>query len=118
MRAIGVMPSSSARARDITTAAAAPSLSGQEFPAVTRPFLRNTVRSPASLSRVVSALGPSSSVMVSPEASGTGMISRAKIPSLPASTARMWLCRAYSSISSRVMPYLSATFSAVTPIAM
>ena len=89
MRASGSIPSWSASARDITTVAAAPSLSGQEFPAVTRPSLRNTGLSVASFSRVVSALGPSSSVMVIPEGSGTGMISRANIPSFPARTARM-----------------------------
>ena len=54
--------------------------------------------------------------MVTPEGSGTGMISRAKIPSWPAWTARIWLCRAYLSISARVTSYLSATFSAVSPM--
>ena len=56
--------------------------------------------------------------MVRPEDSGTGMISRANIPSLVALTARIWLCRAYRSISSRVTSYLSATFSAVSPMLM
>ena len=41
-RASGVMPSSAAFVSDMTTSAAAPSLSGQQLPAVTRPSGRNT----------------------------------------------------------------------------
>ena len=52
IRASGVMPSSRALASLITTTAAAPSLSGQQLPAVTRPSGRNTGLSPATASRV------------------------------------------------------------------
>ena len=41
-RASGVMPSSAAFVSDMTTSAAAPSLSGQQLPAVTRPSGRKT----------------------------------------------------------------------------
>ena len=42
MRASGTMPSSAALVSDMTTTAAAPSLSGQQLPAVTVPSGRNT----------------------------------------------------------------------------
>ena len=42
MRASGISPSSAARASLMITTAAAPSLSGQQLPAVTRPSGRNT----------------------------------------------------------------------------
>jgi hypothetical protein len=42
MRASGVRPSSLALASDVTTRAAAPSLSAQQLPAVTTPSGRNT----------------------------------------------------------------------------
>ena len=61
MRAIGVIPSSAARAADITTAAAAPSLSGHEFPAVTHVQAAFGVAGPQQLLvvlRMVSLLRP------------------------------------------------------------
>ena len=42
IRASGVMPSSAALVSDMITTAAAPSLSGQQLPAVTVPSGRNT----------------------------------------------------------------------------
>ena len=56
-----------ARVSDITTTAAAPSLSGQALPAVTLPSGRNTGCSVASFSTVVPARGPSSSVTTAPD---------------------------------------------------
>ena len=53
MRASGVIPSSLALVSLITTTAAAPSLSGHAFPAVTDPSGRNTGLSVASFSTVV-----------------------------------------------------------------
>src|SRR6185503_19318727 len=55
MKASGSYPSARARASDIRRTAAAPSVSGDEFPAVTVPYLRsNTGGSAASASRDVS----------------------------------------------------------------
>jgi hypothetical protein len=42
IRASGVRPNSAAFVSDMTTSAAAPSFSGQQFPAVTRPSGRKT----------------------------------------------------------------------------
>ena len=60
IRASGVSPSSAARVSLMITTAAAPSLSGQQLPAVTVPSERNTGLSPAMPSSVVPARGPSS----------------------------------------------------------
>ena len=55
MNASGSIPSRAARASDIRTTAAAPSVSGEELPAVTVPYRRsNTGGSAASASMVVS----------------------------------------------------------------
>ena len=62
IRASGVMPSSLALRSDMTTTAAAPSLSGQALPAVTVPSSRKAGFSVASTSRVVPGRGPSSFV--------------------------------------------------------
>ena len=50
IRASGVMPSSAALVSDMITSAAAPSLSGQQLPAVIRPSGRNTGLSSATAS--------------------------------------------------------------------
>ena len=49
-RASGVTPSCAALVSDMITNAAAPSLSGQQFPAVTRPSGRNTGFNPLTAS--------------------------------------------------------------------
>src|SRR6266581_5380258 len=82
MRASGVTPSSVALASLMITTAAAPSLSGQQLPAVTRPSGRNTGLSPATASYVTPARGPSSADTVTPAGVVTGVISRAQKPSL------------------------------------
>ena len=102
----------------MTSAAAAPSLSGHELPAVTVPSGRNAGSSEASFSSVDEARGPSSLLTSVPSASLTGTISRSKMPFSWAATARSCERWAYLSWSSRVTPYFSATFSAVRPIAM
>ena len=102
----------------MTSTAAAPSLRGHEFPAVTVPPGLNTGSSDASFSIVVLGLGPSSMAAVRPSGRTTGVISLSKKPFFWASTARSCDRLANSSIRSRVMPYCSATFSAVIPIGM
>ena len=118
MRASGRRPSSFARVSLITTTAAAPSFRGQELPAVTRPLSRNAGWRVASTSIVVPGRGPSSLAKVSPLGRGMGMISRSKKPSSRALTAAACDLTANRSISSRVTPSRSATFSAVSPIWM
>jgi hypothetical protein len=118
MRASGVIPSSRARLSLITITAAAPSFSGQEFPAVTSPSGRNTGFSAASTSAVVPARGQSSTATTCPDGVVTGTILRSKVPLRCDSTARPWDRTANSSISARVTCSASRTFSAVWPIAM
>jgi hypothetical protein len=72
IRASGVMPSSRARTSDITTTAAAPSLSGQQLPAVNRPSGRNTGLSPATPAIVTPGRGPSSLLITVPSGAVTG----------------------------------------------
>ena len=60
-RASGVRPSSLALVSDMTTTAAAPSLSAQQLPAVTTPSGRNTGLRSLTASSVTPARGPSSS---------------------------------------------------------
>ena len=118
MRARGLSPSARARSSDITSTAAAPSLSGQALPAVTVPPGLNAGSSWASFSSVVPGRGPSSFSTSVPSGSVTGVISRSKKPFFCASTARSCESLANSSMRSRVTPYFSATFSAVSPIGM
>ena len=80
IRARGWSPRSRARSWDITSTAAAPSLSGQAFPAVTRPSSRNAGRRDDNTSSDVSGRGPSSAVTASPPGTGTGVISRSNTP--------------------------------------
>jgi hypothetical protein len=102
----------------MTSTAAAPSLSGQELPAVTLPSGRKAGGNSASFSRVVLGRGPSSASISRPSGISIGVISLSKNPFFCASTARSWERLANSSILSRVIPCLSATFSAVFPIGM
>ena len=60
IRASGVTPSSRARVSDMMITAAAPSLSGQQLPAVIVPSGRNTGLSWDTASRVTPGRGPSS----------------------------------------------------------
>ena len=69
-RASGVAPTAAALASDITTTAAAPSLSGQQLPAVTVPSGRKTGLSWETPSIVVPSLIPSSRRASEPSASG------------------------------------------------
>ena len=64
IRARGFRPSSRALSSDITSIAAAPSLSGHALPAVTEPSGLKTGLSSASFSTVVPGRGPSSRVTV------------------------------------------------------
>src|ERR671937_2339463 len=80
IRASGVIPSDAALASLMTTTAAAPSFSGQQFPAVTRPSGRNTGLSAATASYVTPALGPSSFDTTVPSGSVTGVMSFAQKP--------------------------------------
>ena len=112
------MPSSAALRSLITTRAAAPSLSGQQFPAVTVPSGRNTGCSAASFSIVVPGRGPSSAATTVPSGSVTGVMSRCQKPSASAFSARFCERAANSSCCSRVMPRSPATFSAVSPMAI
>jgi hypothetical protein len=118
IRASGISPSSRAFVSLMTTTAAAPSLSGQQLPAVTRPSGRNTGLSPAVPSSVTPGRGPSSTDTTSPDGVVTGVISRAQKPFLIDSSARFCDRTPNSSISCRVTPLISARFSAVWPIAM
>ena len=81
IRADGSIPSSSAFVSLITTTAAAPSFSGQALPAVTRPSGRKTGWSSAIFSRSLLGRGESSSDMVPPFGSSTGVISFSQKPS-------------------------------------
>ena len=118
-RARGFRPSSLAFSSEVSSTAAAPSFSGHELPAVTRPpSSRKTGFSSASFSMVVPARGPSSLSTAPLSGVSTATISRSKNPASRASTARSCERLAYSSIASRVTLKRSATFSAVSPIEM
>ena len=115
--AIGVTPSSFAFSSLITTIAAAPSLIPEALPAViSPPSLPEQHFNFARDSTVVPARGPSSvtkSTISFLTLIGTGTISSANLPSAIAFSHFCWLFAENSSNSSRVMPYLSQTFSAV-----
>ncbi len=103
------------------SSAAAPSLRPEALPAVTVPLGRKAGRSPARPSRVVPGLANSSwaKTMGSPLRCGieTGASSPAMNPRATAAAVRCWLRRARASWSSREIPYWSARFSAVSPMA-
>ena len=91
MRASGLSPSPLAFSSDITTTAAAPSLRGHAFPAVTLPPSLKTGSSDAIFSSVVSARMPSSRFTEVPSGFCTGMTSRSKMPVSRARVAFIWL---------------------------
>src|SRR5680860_191785 len=90
-RAIGSSPSRSQAALEATSSAAAPSLRLEALPAVTVPPLRNTGRSEASASMLVSARGPSSRsnifVCLRPAGTSRGTSSSANSPASQLATA-------------------------------
>ena len=106
--AIGVIPSASALAADMTTVAAAPSEICEALPAVMVPSFANAGRRPPSDSTVVPGRTPSSvsTRIGSPLRWGIsiGAISSASRPSFIAAAARSWLLAATSSCMSRVIP--------------
>ena len=118
---MGFAPRFSAVSRSISTTAAAPSLMPDALPAVTVPSLRNTGRSFARSSTVASARGCSSvSNTVSPRRVFilTGRICCLNRPSDIARDARRCDSSASASWSPRVIWWLSARFSAVSPMWM
>ena len=114
IRASGSRPSFSAPFSSPMKRAAAPSLSGDELPAVTVPSLRNTGLSFPSFSIELSGRMPSSR---SSSVSGTGTISPSNTPLSHAAAARWWLFSANSSCSSREISKRSARISAPSPSA-
>jgi len=113
IRASGVRPSSAACRSLMITTAAAPSLSGQQLPAVTAPLGRNTGLSADTASSVVPGRGPSSVLTTVPSGSVTGAISASKMRFAMAFSARFWERTPNSSCSAREIPRRVATFSAV-----
>ena len=106
------------RLRDLmATTAAAPSVSGEEVPAVTLPWARKAGFKPARPSSVVSGRMQPSSVTATPSWL-MGTISSARRPSARAAAALCWLTTENASCCSRVIWYFSARFSAVSPMAM
>ena len=114
----GVSPRRSTAAPEATTTAEAPSVSEEEFPAVTTPPGRTTGLSPASTSAVVPGRGPSSASTVCTAPlrpfTSTGTISSRKAPDSIAARARSWDRTAKASASSRAMPSTAASSSAVS----
>src|SRR5262249_32968602 len=112
-------PSAFARSSDIRRIADAPSVNGDELPAVTDPnFLSNTGGGFASCSRLESRRVFLSVVALSSDFGGgrTGTTSGgAQTLSQPAAALR-WLASASSSCASREMPFSLAIFSADSPI--
>ena len=119
-RASGVTPDAFTASSLARSTAAAPSLIGDEFPAVTVPPARKAGASLASFSSVVSGRGDSSFAkrIDSPFGAGigTGTISRANAPASHAAPAFFCDASAKASCSSRPIPPFFATFSAVSPM--
>src|SRR6185437_5604684 len=99
-----------------TSVADAPSVSGDDVPAVTLPSASNAGASPASASAVVSGRMQPSSLTVLPSASTIGTISSLSLPAARAAAAFWCDATANLSCSARVTWYLRARFSAVWPI--
>ncbi|MPN45471.1 hypothetical protein SDC9_193038 [bioreactor metagenome] len=118
--AMGVTPSSLAFRSLITTTAAAPSLMPEALPAVTVPpsFLKAGFRAARSCTvtpgRKCSSREKGTVSFLT--FTGTGTISPSNRPSFHAASHFRWLAAANSSCISRVIPYCSATFSAVMPM--
>ncbi len=122
-RAMGSRPSAWARSALITAMPEAPTESAEEVPAVTVPPRgSNTGLSSAILSRLASARITSSRCtrIRRPSAScpSTPMISRSKPPRSMAAWARWWERTPKASCSSREMPCILPSSSAVRPIIM
>ena len=117
IRARIVSPCFRANASDVTSTALAPSVSGEEVPAVTDPSAEKAGFSPPSASTVVSGRSVPSCVTC-PALVAIGTISSASRPSARAAAAFCWLLTAKASCSARVIWYFSATFSAVCPMPM
>ena len=111
MRASGFSPSGC----PTTSSAAAPSLIPLADAAVTVPSLRKAGLSLPTETIVAPARGYSSAAKAVPSGPGTATISSLNTRCCNARSARCWLCTANASCSSRVMPYRSATTSAVSP---
>jgi hypothetical protein len=120
MRATGVTPRCLAVDSRISTSAAAPSEIDDEVAAVMVPSFLNAGLSDGILSSLALKGCSSRSILVSPlaDATLTGAISQAKLPSSLAALARCVLAIAYWSIASRLNAYLAAQDSANTPIAL
>ena len=119
MKASGSYPSARALASDIRSTAAAPSVRGEELPAVTVPYFRSkTGGSLASASSDVSRRMRLSWVTAGSYFGGTitAQISGASRPSSVAAAALRWLRKAIWSCSSREMPFSFAIFSADWPM--
>ena len=102
-----------ANSEEQTTIATAPSVRGEEVAAVTVPFSSKASGSLAMLSRVVVGLmQPSLSTVPPPPVSIPMMLGFC----VSLSAALVWLVSAKASCSSREIPYILATFSAVAPI--
>ena len=116
IRAIGFTPVSFTILPLISTRQAAPSLSPQEFPAVTVPSGFTMGFNLLRISIVVAGLGNSSVSKIKDfffSLTSTGTISSLKYPASMAAAARLWLSTEKRSCSSRLIPNRSATFSAV-----
>ena len=110
MRPSGSTPSSAAISREPTNVAIAPSLIGEELPAVTVPSLVNAGFNAASFAAVVSGRIDSSRVTDS-----TGNTYPSCRPLSHAAAARSCERSAHSSCASREMPSSAATASAQAP---
>mmetsp|Transcript_49785 Transcript_49785/g.82608 ORF Transcript_49785/g.82608 Transcript_49785/m.82608 type:complete len:200 (-) Transcript_49785:355-954(-) len=114
----GVSPSRSTASPLARTSEAAPShIPDAEAGVTTPPFLK-VVGSAASFSRVVARACSSVAKSCGPffDLSVMGAISSENFPASLAAAQRCCEVRAYTSDSSRLMPYSSARFSAVMPI--
>jgi hypothetical protein len=120
IRTSGARPKFRATSSEVTTQAAAPSLIVEALPAVTVPFERKAGFNFASESSDESSRGPSSvsNINEAPLRWGisTAVISSLNLPVLTAAAALSCEPRAYSSCRWRVISYLSATTSPVSPM--
>ena len=115
MRARTGRPCARAKAPEVTSSAAAPSVSGELVPAVTEPSASKAGLSSASLSTVVSGrMQPS--WRTRPVLPRIGTISASNRPSARAAAALRWLVAAKASCASRPIWCCRARFSAVSPI--
>ena len=119
MVARGSRPRALASSADMSTIAAAPSLSPEALAAVTEPSLVKAGRSFSIDSSVAPwRMYSSLSTVTSPflPAITTGTISSSNFPDVWAASALCWLARAKASWSARLIWYFSAMFSAVWPM--